>query len=289
MDEGMAEVVQPEGIKVWRPQEFAGLEVELFESVPSLEMPPIYFDGFYEMTVARAGNFSFRYIKTKRYLVPKEDLFVVQHPGETARITPLDDAPATARTLRFYPEAMAEAKRALNLKQDSFYFPSMFTEEHLNAPISQLVSKTLMAFDRNENHLECESRLLRLTHAVLTHCSDTPPPEEKLGREHQAVSLIKEVVQAHYEQELKLTHLSQLTNLSTFYLIRVFQRDVGLSPHEHQTGLRIHHAKNLLAKGEKIADVAYNVGFNDQAHLTRTFRDYTQTTPGRFQRWSLAG
>ena len=31
-----------------------------------------------------------------------------------------------------------------------------------------------------------------------------------------------------------------------------------------------------------IADVAAEVGFVDQAHLTRRFRDFVGTTPGRF-------
>ena len=159
----------------------------------------------------------------------------------------------------------------------------------LNAPLASLLKETMLSFDEPSGHLERESRLFGLLYSVLKHCSDSPPPEMKLGKEHKAVSLVKEVVQAHVEQELRLGHLAQLTQLSRFYLTRVFKRDVGMSPHEYQMGLRVHHAKNKLAKGERAADVAFDLGFADQAHLTRTFKRYTQTTPGRFQKLSLAG
>ena len=73
-----------ERIKVWRPQGFAGLEVELFENVSVLEVPSVYFDGFYEMTVGRGDDIRLHYMNTNYNLVALEDLFLVQHPGETA-------------------------------------------------------------------------------------------------------------------------------------------------------------------------------------------------------------
>ena len=93
----------------------------------------------------------------------------------------------------------------------------------MNTPIAKLASEALTAFDLGASHLECESRLLGLMHAVLTHMSDTPPSEEKFGNEHSAVALVKEVLHAHVEEIVRLEDLASLTNLSTFHVIRVFQ------------------------------------------------------------------
>ena len=123
-------------------------------------------------------------------------------------------------------------------------------------------------------------------HTALTHLSDTPPPEPKLGQEHHAVSLVKEVVHAHLAEEVKLDHLALLANLNKFHLLRVFQRDLGMSPHAYQMRLRLNMSKRLLAKGEKIADVAFDLGFSDQAHFSRAFKRYTKTTPGKFRKLS---
>ena len=277
----------PERIKVWRPQGFAGLEVELFENISSLEIPDVYLDGFYEITVARAGNIKLHYMDTNHDIVALEDLFLVQHPGETIKYISGSNL-VTACTLRLYPEVMTSVKEALGLKTEVPYFPSMLADENLNTPIAKLASEALTAFDLGASHLECESRLLGFMHAVLTHMSDTPPPEQKLGDEHRAVSLVKEVIHTHLEQKVQLDELASLTELSKFHVIRVFQRDVGLSPHEYQTNLRITKAKGLLAQGVEIVDVALDVGFSDQSHFSRTFKQYTLSTPGLFRRLSRA-
>ena len=136
-------------------------------------------------------------------------------------------------------------------------------------------------------HWNVSLKLLGLLHAVLKHCSDSPPPEVKLGREHKAVSLVKEVLHAHPELDVTLDDLGSVANLSKYHLTRVFQRDVGISPHKYQTGLRVNRAKDRLVQGAELVDVALELNFSDQAHFTRTFKAYTQTTPGYFRRDSL--
>ena len=284
----MTEAVQPERIKVWRPQEFAGVEVECFDNLSDLVIEPSIMQG-YEFTVVIQGSSKLRYAGQNYRYKDVDHLFIAQHPDEVISADARGTQNLSAWTLRLFPEAMTSLRSSLGQADKPIYFPEMTAEDALNGPLASLLKETIVSFDLPSSTLERETRLVGLTHAVLTHCSDSPPPELTLGKEHKAVSLVKEVVQAHFEQELRLEHLAQLTDLSTFYLLRVFKRDVGLSPHEYQTGLRVHQAKGKLARGEKIIDVAYEVGFSDQAHLTRTFKDHTQTTPGRFQRWSLAG
>ena len=148
-----------ERVKVWRPLEVAGLEVEIFENLPDLNLPHVYFDGFYEMTVASGGNYKFRYMGAEHLFAEPDNLFLVQHPGETASVISSDSLPVTARTLRFYPELIQDVRETLGLKETP-YFPSMTADERLNAPIARLASETIRAFDEGATGLECESRLL---------------------------------------------------------------------------------------------------------------------------------
>ena len=274
-------------IKVWRPQGFTGIEVELFDNLDHLHMPRSFLDGFYEITVARGHQCKLYYMGAEHRFWSKEDRFLVQHPGETLSGSGVGSSakPLTARTLRLYPKAMAAARAALGLKTEIPYFPSMFADERLNAPLARLAGETISAFDEGASFLECESRLLGLLYAALSHLSDSPPPRLELGQEHQAVSLVKAVLHAHPEVEHRLDDLAQLNK---FYLWEVFKRDVGLSPDQYQTGLRVHKAKGLLAQGTSVVQAALEAGFSDQSHLTRVFKKYTQVTPGKFQRHSLA-
>jgi AraC-like DNA-binding protein len=41
----------------------------------------------------------------------------------------------------------------------------------------------------------------------------------------------------------RATQLTSLTNLSPFYLLRVFHNRAGFPPHEYQTQVRIAHAR----------------------------------------------
>lgn len=67
-------------------------------------------------------------------------------------------------------------------------------------------------------------------------------------------------------------------------LIRVFKRAYQITPHAFLSNLRVEQAKRRLMVGEKIADVAADLGFSDQAQLHRTFVSYTASTPGQYRK-----
>ena len=57
-----ANVSEPR-VKVWRPQGFAGLEVDKFENIPNLHIPVYPLNG-YEFTVARGAKATIHYMKS---------------------------------------------------------------------------------------------------------------------------------------------------------------------------------------------------------------------------------
>lgn len=64
--------------------------------------------------------------------------------------------------------------------------------------------------------------------------------------------------------------------------MRTFRRSIGLSPYAYLTQIRVEAAKKLLNEGASIADVASDIGFTDQSHLTRHFKRITGVTPGQY-------
>jgi AraC-like DNA-binding protein len=65
-------------------------------------------------------------------------------------------------------------------------------------------------------------------------------------------------------------------------LARAFVEAFAITPHGYVTGRRLEEARRRILEGQPLADVAAEVGFVDQAHLTRRFRQFLGTTPGRF-------
>ena len=102
------------------------------------------------------------------------------------------------------------------------------------------------------------------------------------GNEPKAVSRIKDFINAHFQQNVSINDLVRITQLSRSYLIRSFQRCVGIPPYTYLIQTRIKHAKKLLAKKMPVVQVAYEMGFSDQSHLTRHFKSFTGITPRQY-------
>ncbi|MCA9881612.1 MAG: AraC family transcriptional regulator [Anaerolineae bacterium] len=99
---------------------------------------------------------------------------------------------------------------------------------------------------------------------------------------HRAVNKIREYIDAYYANKIALADLSQLAHISPYHLTRLFQRQMGVSPHKYLENIRIKHAENLLDAGMALVDVAYATGFSSQSHFTRTFKRFLGTTPGEY-------
>jgi AraC-like DNA-binding protein len=82
---------------------------------------------------------------------------------------------------------------------------------------------------------------------------------------------------------LALVELAQLAGMSRYQLIRAFRAVTGMTPHAWQVNQRINLAREWIRAGDSTSDVAYHLGFADQAHFQRVFKAYAGVTPGRFR------
>ena len=83
---------------------------------------------------------------------------------------------------------------------------------------------------------------------------------------------------------MPLAELARMAGLSPFHLVRVFEKRLGITPHAYLTQTRVERARQRLATGGRIADIAVDCGFSDQAHLTRLFKRQTGITPGKYRK-----
>ncbi len=88
----------------------------------------------------------------------------------------------------------------------------------------------------------------------------------------------------HLASPASLGELAAEEGLSTYALIRAYKRRFAITPMRHLASLRVECACRLLREGVEPAAVAAEVGFADQAHLTRAFKQRLGTTPGAYQR-----
>jgi AraC-like DNA-binding protein len=99
-----------------------------------------------------------------------------------------------------------------------------------------------------------------------------------------SVCRARELLRAQLESPPSLDELSAASGANKFVLLRRFKRELGITPHAYVVALRLDHARELLARGVHVADVAARLGFSDQAHFTRAFRKSLGWTPARYAR-----
>jgi len=98
----------------------------------------------------------------------------------------------------------------------------------------------------------------------------------------RAIRLMRE----RYAEPLLLDDVAEALGLSSFQLIGLFRRGIGLTPHAYLTQVRLDAARKRLRRGHAIASTAVECGFYDQSSLTRHFRRCYAMTPKQFIRSS---
>lgn len=89
-------------------------------------------------------------------------------------------------------------------------------------------------------------------------------------------------VQGNLNRGVSAEALADVAELSRTHFNRLFRRATGQSPYQWVMALRIDAAKDRLAQGMPLAEIAGLTGFSDQAHFTRVFKSATGVTPGRW-------
>ena len=91
-----------------------------------------------------------------------------------------------------------------------------------------------------------------------------------------------ERMRAEYATDLRLEDLAASVGLTTFQLIGLFKRTVGLTPHAYLTQVRLGMACRHLRHSPVLAEVATAVGFYDQSALNKHFKRCYGITPLQF-------
>ncbi|MDJ0719160.1 MAG: AraC family transcriptional regulator [Prochloraceae cyanobacterium] len=92
-----------------------------------------------------------------------------------------------------------------------------------------------------------------------------------------------EYINANLDRSLSLSELASLVQMSPSYFSRLFKQSTGYAPHQYVIRSRIKRAEELLKKQIAIVDVAYQVGFANQAHLNYHFKRLRGITPHKYK------
>jgi AraC-like DNA-binding protein len=184
----------------------------------------------------------------------------------------------TYRTLYPTVTRMQQAARDIFEKSDAPYFSKAVIDDERLATRVRAFHKAA----EQGTKLEQDSTFLTMLASLVSRHADRALTLNSVGIEHEAVKKVKGFLEAHPCTEIALQDLAKLTSLSSFHLLRVFKRDMGVTPHAYQIQQRIHLVKQFVRDGRPLADVALETGFHDQSHMGFHFKRLVGVTPRQF-------
>jgi AraC family transcriptional regulator len=96
---------------------------------------------------------------------------------------------------------------------------------------------------------------------------------------------VTEYIEEHIAEDISLSTLARLVQLSPFHFSRAFKQSFGLPPHRYHMSRRMERAKILLAKPTvSVTEIAFDVGFSEASSFTAAFRKLTGRTPTDYRR-----
>ena len=93
---------------------------------------------------------------------------------------------------------------------------------------------------------------------------------------------LQDFIKRNCTEKLTIDMLEKFAHMSKASLIRMFKRELGLSPMEYIIRLRLDKAKQLLQVTRSVKESCFASGFNDVNYFVRLFKNREGITPGRY-------
>ncbi|WP_084629083.1 AraC family transcriptional regulator [Neptunomonas japonica] len=204
--------------------------------------------------------------------------------GDTVTINPSDAHSCNAleggwsyRMLFVDPLWVKRLQQDLECDQEADYLPFRTpynSNAHCFAAFDQLFNCLLSS----DNQLQAESLLLEYLGASLAVKQSSSVKSDSVS-----VRRVQELIQDQLGENLTLDEFSEQAGISRFHLIRSFKQVYGQAPHAFQLDARIKKAKLLLQEGHSLVEISGVLGFADQSHFQRHFKQRMAITPKQYQ------
>ena len=255
-------------IKAWRPA-VAGISEVLHATFTSFAYP-LHTHDAWALLIVDDGCISYRLARRQHTahgqlvtLLPPH----VPHDGSTM------DGGFRKRVLYLETTELSAESASVAIERP------VLQDAALHDKIAWLHQSLVLAAD----DLESESRLAFILERLRRHLGQ-PVDAEQAGRQRMLAHALRDLLDQHFVDGLRLQEAGVLLGANTTHLIRAFSAEFGISPHQYMIGRRVSLARRLLLAGIPVEQVAATAGFYDQSHLTRSFRRIVGMTPGQFAR-----
>ncbi len=143
-----------------------------------------------------------------------------------------------------------------------------FRDYFLTFPSSETIRGLCRNYIEDGSAETFVNALLALMQPVIA--DRTEEIEERAGRCMAEAAC--EYIRSHAQEKFSLDALADAVHVSKYYLVKVFKREMGVTPHQYDVQVKMHFARERILGSQKEVDLAMELDFNDQSHLCNLFR-----------------
>ena len=217
----------------------------------------------------------------KRHQIRSPDSLMLMEPGEvhaTMKVTP----PASFRVLFIQPSLIERTAEELGLRPTRPHFK---VAQVCGSPLYRAFVALHASLERPSTILERESRFAACLHGLFEQCAESGARSLLARVGNPVIRRARVFLAEHVADPIRLEQPAAAAGAaSRFQLVRAFTAEEGVPPHAFQIRLRIARAQRLLTAGIPVVQVSAELGFVDQSHFGRHFRQVLGVTPGAFAR-----
>jgi AraC-like DNA-binding protein len=170
-------------------------------------------------------------------------------------------------------------RQALHLGKLPFVSRLVFNDRVL----ARAVLAAYRSFPEPLPELESDAIIARIADHLLRR-SDARRGSSTPARATHQMERVRAFLDAEFKRPVSSEELEALTGMNRYSIARHFRLCFGTSPYRYLIMRRLAKARRRLIHGAPIVNVAIDLGFADQSHLTRCFHQMFGLPPGRLQR-----
>ncbi len=232
----------------------------------------------YSIGLIRHGQTRFLHEKSA-FRIGEGDIALI-NPGEVHACNPQPDSQLMYYMLYIEAPFLQSLAAQMNGRpQNPLVFTRPVVQDRL---LYEELERLFTAMLDGKSLLEVEGRLYDVLSRIVLAYTRSPAQPEYDNRP-EALEKGSTYLRENLAENISLYNLAEHCGLSPYHFLRIFSEHFGLPPHSYQMQLRIQEARRRLAAGESGAQVAAALGFADQSHLIRKFKEGVGATPGQYQ------
>ncbi|MDO4269386.1 MAG: AraC family transcriptional regulator [Eubacteriales bacterium] len=254
------------------------LGIEAYHLGGVVQKFPNHFHEYYVIGFIEGGR-RHLWCKNREYDTAPGDL-ILFNPRDNHYCAPVNGEVLDYRAVNIPPAVMRRAAQEITGRDEAPYFTQNVAFQSDAAPA---VGALYDAILRGAPELEKQEAFFYLLEQVLAEYAG-PFEQAALPEQSAEIRALCAYMDEHYAENLTLDDLLAMTHFGKSYLLRLFARQVGVSPYRYLQTVRLDRAGRLLEQGVPPIEAAGLTGFSDQSHFTHYFKEFIGLTPKQYQK-----